>query len=84
MIGHKYGKQLWLIGAIYNANKDFRIECVFQTDSNTVENFIKKYIPLGNTKITDGFSSYNFLDQFGSGCNHNKHLHGGGDFGLGL
>ena len=46
LIGHKYGKHLWLIGAINNANKDFRIECVFQRDSNSMETFIKKYIPL--------------------------------------
>ena len=49
-----------------------------------METFIKKYIPLGNTIINDWFSSYNFLVQFWSGYNYIKHLHGGGDFGLGL
>ena len=49
-----------------------------------METFIKNYIPLGNIIITDGFSSYNLLNQFESSYNHIKHLRWGGDFGLGL
>ena len=84
LIGHKNGNQLWLFGAINNISKEFRIEVCFERNTDTMKKFIEKYIPIGNTIITDGFPSYNFLDQEGSGYNHIKHIHGGGDFGFGV
>jgi len=41
------------------------------------------YLEPGNTIITDGWSGYNFLDEMAE-YTHDKHIHGGGDFGFGL
>jgi len=81
---HRDKEQLWLLGAIDNSSKDFRLEASIRRDSQTLEKFIKKYLEKGNTVITDGWLGYSFLDNGDSCYQHIKHLHGGGDFGTGL
>lgn len=47
-----------------------------------MEAFITKHVEKGNHIITDGWVSYNFLDNINSGYIRHKHIHGIGDFGL--
>lgn len=54
MIGHKNGKQIWLLGAIDNNTKDFRIEGNYTLDSITLNKFIILNIETGNNIDTDG------------------------------
>ena len=62
MIGHKNGKQIWLLGAIDNNTKDFRIEGTYTCDSITLKKFITLNTETGNNIVTDGWSWYAFLD----------------------
>lgn len=54
MIGHKNGKQIWLLGAIDNNTKDFRIEGTYTCDSITLKKFITLNTETGNNIVTDG------------------------------
>ena len=84
LICHKDGKQLWLLGAVNNNTKSFRIEATFSRDTETIKKFINKFIEKGNTIITDHWMSYNYLDAANSGYSHIKHNHGAGPFGFGI
>ena len=84
LICHKDGKQLWLLGAVNNNTKSFRIEATFSRDTETIKKFINKFIEKGNTIITDHLMSYNYLDAAISWYNHIKHNHGAGSFGFGI
>ena len=44
LIGHKNNRQLWLIGIINNTSKAYWIEATFQRNSNTMKEFISKYV----------------------------------------
>lgn len=48
-----------------------------------MEAFITKHVEKGNHIITDGWVSYDFLDNFNSGYIRHKHIYGNGDFGYG-
>ena len=48
-----------------------------------MESFITRYVERGNTIVSDGWSSYDFLSNTAD-YHHDIHLHGGGDFGYGL
>ena len=69
---------MWLIGIINNTTKDYRIEATFQRNSNTMKEFITKFVSRGNNIINDGFSAYNILEDNSSGYRHFRHIHGGG------
>ena len=84
LICHKDGKQLWLLGAVNNNTKSFRIEGTYSRDTEATKKFIEKFIEKGNTIITDGWMSYNYLDQVNSGYTHIKYNHGAGSFGFGI
>lgn len=49
-----------------------------------MQNFIHKYIKLGNTIISDGWNAYNFLSQPNSGYRHLVFVHGRGQWGRGV
>ena len=83
LIAHKNGKQIWLLGIIYNSTKDFRMEGTYERATDCIQKFICCNLKKGNNIITDGFVSYNFLDRINSGYTHIKHIHGGGNFGFG-
>ena len=84
LFGHKNNSQIWILGAINNSTKDFRLEGVLNRDTHNLKKFITNYIPIGNKVVTDSWSGYNFLDMPNSGYIHLKHNHRGGQFGLGL
>ena len=48
-------RQLWVIGAIDNITKDFRIDFSFKRNEEVLRAFWNRYIETGNTIITDGF-----------------------------
>ena len=83
-IGHKKGRALWLLGIIKNSTKEFRIEANFERDTATIKKFINKFVDKGNTIISNGWSSYNYLDNPDSGYIHVKHIHSAGSFGAGI
>ena len=78
-IGHKKGKQLWLLGIIKNTSKDFLIEASFYGDTPTIKKFINKFIDTGDTIVTE---TWNYLDNAHSGYIHIKHLHNAGSSNL--
>lgn len=69
---------------IDNIEKDFLIEAVFNRDQNTIKQFISMYVISGNNICSDGWTAYNYLDNPLSGYYHYRHVHGGGDFGIGV
>ena len=69
------GNKQWVLGIINNFNKDFRIEITKNRNTDTLKSFICKYVHKGNTIVLDGWRGRLFKKV---------HLHGGGDFGLGL
>ena len=72
--------QIWVIGAIYNLTKDFRIDIAFRRNQNVLKTFITQYIDEGNKLITDGWSGYSFIDEM-VGYQREIHIHGSSDFG---
>ena len=45
LFGHRNNKQIWILGAINNRTKDFRVEAVLNRDSETLKTFITSYVP---------------------------------------
>ena len=64
---HRNRKAVWLLGAVDNISKDFRIEGSYERDSNKLRKFITSHIAEGNNIIMDGWSWYNFLGEPSSG-----------------
>ena len=83
LFGHRKGKQVWILGAIDNTNRDFRLEASYQRDGATLEKFIRMNIEEGNHIITDSWLGYNFMNRPNSGYIHISHNHSNGIFGLG-
>lgn len=83
LFGHRKGKQVWILGAIDNTNRDFRLEATYQRDGATLEKFIRMNIEEGNHIITDSWLGYNFMNRPNSGYIHISHNHSNGIFGLG-
>ena len=77
------GIQIWLLGIIDTASKDFRIEPVLNRDAETLKQFITRNVAKGNFIITEGWAGYNFLDSNDSGYTRKRHDHGDSDFGYG-
>ena len=61
------GSHLWVIGAIENDTRDFMIILSRDRDANTIKKFITRFIPKGNKIVTDGWPSYDWLDNTNSG-----------------
>ena len=47
-------RQIWVIGAIDNITKDFRIDVSFNRNEEVLKAFLSRYIETGNYVITDG------------------------------
>ena len=56
----------------------------FVRNSDIIKTIIIFYVNDGNTIITDGFPSYNYLNEAGSAYIHNSQNHGGGNSVLSL
>jgi len=85
MFGHVNGNQYWLLGIVDNSNHDdFRIDFEETRDTDSIKAFISKHVKIGKNICTDGWTGYNYLDQFNSGYNRFRHNLGGGDFGFGV
>ena len=76
-------EQIWLVGLIDTNTKYFRIEAVKERDTETMERIICHHIGKGNNIITDGWGSYNWLDNPRFGYRRIIHIHGLHDFGFG-
>ena len=75
--------QIWVIGAIDNLTKDFRIDIAFRRNQNVLKTFITQYIEEDNKLITDGWSGYSFIDEM-IGYQRELHIHGSSDFRYGV
>ena len=72
-------KQIWVLNIINTVNKDFRINVTLSRDTPNLKKFITYFVPPGNNIITDGWSSYNFLNELGySRLEHNHGRHSWG------
>ena len=65
LFGHINNKQIWILGSINTQTKEFRLEPTYDRTTETIKKFITFYIKTGNYINTDGFSSYDFLDEPG-------------------
>ena len=84
MFGHEFSEPVWILYIINNTNKDFRLEIANSRDTNTIKAFISRHVKKGNKIFTDGWPSYDYLDEHDSDYTSYRHNHGQGDFGYGL
>ena len=52
----KNGNQVWVIGAVDNITKDFRVDMAFKRNEVVLKTFITNCIEEGNKLITDGWN----------------------------
>ena len=55
------GKLVWILGAVDNISKDFRLKGSYGRNNNTLRKFLTNHIGKGNNIIIDGWFRYNFL-----------------------
>lgn len=84
LFGHRNHKQIWILGAINDRTKDFRLEVFLKCDSETLKNFITTYVPRGSNIVTDSWMGYHFLDYPNYWYTHFSHNHGAAPFGIGM
>ena len=82
MFGHEFGEPVWILGIINNTNKDFRLEIANSRDTNTIKAFISWHVKKGNKICTDGWPSYDYLNEPDSGYIRYKHNHDRGTSGM--
>ena len=75
--------QIWVIGAVDNVTKDFRVDISFKRNEAVLKEFIMTHIERGNKLITDGWAGYSFIDDL-PGYTREVHIHGASDFGYGV
>ena len=75
-------EHIWLIGLIDTNNKYFRIEAVKDRGTETMKKIICHHIDIGNNIITDGWGSYQWLDNPIYGYRRIIYIHGNLDFGF--
>ena len=75
------GAHLWVLGAIENDTRYFKIILSRDRDANTIKKFMTRFIPKVNKIVTDGWPSYDWLDDTNSGYQRFRHIHGRHDFG---
>ena len=75
-------RQIWVIEAIDNITKDFRINVSFNRNVEILKAFLSRYIKTGNSIIADGWMGYSFINSI-EGYTREIHIQGAGDFGLG-
>ena len=73
--------QLQVIGLINTRAYEFGTEAVFSRDSQILEKIIRFRIVHGNNGITDGWGSYNWMNN-NADFNRIIHIHGHNDFDL--
>ena len=78
------GEQLWVIGATENDTRNFMVVVAKDRDESTMKKFCNRLIPKGNNIVTDGWASYDWIDDLNSGYRRFRHVHGRHDFGFGL
>ena len=80
MFNHINESQIWYLGIINNQSKTFRLEAALNRSEARLKKFILKYVPIGNTIISDGWAGYRFLDSGNSGYHHIVTNHSIGNF----
>lgn len=81
---HINNQKMWLIGAIETKSRKLRCDFVRHRTSANLNIFVTNHIEPGTHIITDGFSSYAFLDNEDvSVWTHEAHSHARGDWGSG-
>lgn len=78
------GIKKWIIVARNNKTWNIRVEVLETRSENDIRLFISNHIKNNNNIITDGWSSYSFLDNPNSNYTHETFVHGpNGNFGFG-
>ena len=81
---HENGKQQWVVGAVETSSYKMRFDIIEERNMQNLEIFCNNHIEPGTLVVTDGWSSYRFLDNpYSSVWEHEIHNHGAGDFGYG-
>ena len=79
------GTKIWVLGAKNNKTSKIRLDIFKSRTETDCKTFITNHINEQNTIITDGWVSYQFLDDPNSNYVHEIHRHGpGGNFGFGV
>ena len=85
LLGHIQNQQYWVVGVIKNNNLNlFRCNITTIRDSQYLNNFIRSLIQPGNVIVSEGWSTYSFLNNINSGYNNLTFNHGHGNFGHGI
>ena len=78
------GKKIWIIGTKNNITSKLRLDVYYSRNENDCKIFILNHIKPKNIIITDGWSSYQFLDDPNFENEHEVHVHGPSiNFGFG-
>ena len=75
--------QIWVIGAVDNISKNFRVDISFKRNESVLKEFIIAHMERGNKIITDGWAGYSFIDHL-EGYTREVHIHGESDFRYGI
>ena len=67
-----------------NSTEIFRLVGTYSKDTDSLLNFLTKYVCPGNTIITNQWAGYEWLNNPQSGYSHISFHHGNGSFGSGL
>ena len=67
--------QIWLVGAMEPSSKNIRLNIFNIKNEDNIKIFITNHITPGRYIVTDGFSSYDFLDGYESFWTHEKNIH---------
>ena len=84
LFNHINDSQVWCLGIINYESKVFGIEAALNRSEETLKKFIFKFVPSGNTIISDGWAGYRLLDLDNSGYHHVITNHTFGNFGYGI
>ena len=63
---------------------EFRIEAVYERNTEIMKEIIKHHIGIGNTIITHGWGAYDWMNNLNSGYHRIIHILGHHDFGHGI
>ena len=70
------GERIWILGIINTRTHELGIEASKKRNSDAIKNFLLNFIDGGNTIITDGWTGYNFINNFNDYA-HEIHNHWG-------
>ena len=73
--------QIWIVKNKGTTSKRFRLDIIKRCNSENLQVFVENHFEAGTKRVTDGWSSYSFLDNANfSVWEHETHNQGAGDF----